>query len=68
MNPKRTDLIEKFTQAGLPLFTIEEMAQMAEDIAGIPGRVELHEKIVAYVEYRDGTIIDVVRQSKEKSK
>ena len=64
VNPKRTDLIEKFTQAGLPLFTIEEMAQMAEDIAGIPGTVELHEKIVAYVEYRDGTIIDTVRQIK----
>ena len=40
------------------------MAQMAEDIAGIPGTVELHEKIVAYVEYRDGTIIDTVRQIK----
>jgi citrate lyase subunit alpha/citrate CoA-transferase len=35
---------------------------LAEKIAGAPKAVKTGEKIVAVVEYRDGTIIDVVRQ------
>ncbi|VFS48508.1 Citrate lyase alpha chain [Budvicia aquatica] len=60
VNPRRQDLIERFTAAGLPLMTIEQMKSLAEEIAGVPEPISLSEKIIAVVEYRDGTIIDVV--------
>lgn len=60
VNPRRQDLIERLSRRGLPLKTIEELKYMAEDIAGIPEPIALSNHIVAIVEYRDGTIIDVV--------
>ena len=62
VNPRRTDLKEKFLAAGLPVKEIRELKILAEKIAGTPKQVKTGEKIVAVVEYRDGTIIDVVRQ------
>ena len=62
VNPRRTDLKEKFLAAGLPVKEISELKILAEKIAGTPKQVKTGEKIVAVVEYRDGTIIDVVRQ------
>ncbi len=64
VNPARSDLRDKFAAAGLPLIPIEEMAALAEKIAGKPLPVATGEKIVAIVEYRDGSVIDVVRQIK----
>lgn len=60
VNPNRADLTERFTAAGLPLMTIEEMKSLAEEIAGVPEPIALTDEIVAVVEYRDGSIIDVV--------
>lgn len=60
VNPRRQDLIERFTCAGLPLMTIEQMKSLAEEIAGVPEPISLSDEIIAVVEYRDGTIIDVV--------
>ncbi|WP_371380844.1 citrate lyase subunit alpha [Sporomusa aerivorans] len=62
VNPRRTDLIEKFKTAGLPLKTVEELKELAEKIAGVPERITTRDKVVAVVEYRDGTVIDVVKQ------
>ena len=62
VNPRRTDLKEKFLAAGLPVKDIIELKELAEKIAGTPKQVKTGNKIVAVVEYRDGTIIDVVRQ------
>lgn len=62
VNPRRVDLIEKLSHANLPLVTIDELKEMAERITGVPKGVQTLEKIVAVVEYRDGSIIDVVRQ------
>jgi len=62
VNPRRTDLKEKLLAAGLPVKDIRELKELAEKIAGTPKQVKTGEKIVAVVEYRDGTIIDVVRQ------
>ncbi|OPJ56454.1 citrate lyase subunit alpha [Alkalithermobacter paradoxus] len=64
INPLRTDLIEKLSNTNLPLLTIEELKEKAEKIAGKPKAIEYGEKIVALVEYRDGTIIDVIREVK----
>jgi len=62
VNPRRTDLIEKLRTTNLPLVTIDELKTMAERITGVPKAVQILEKIVAVVEYRDGSVIDVVRQ------
>lgn len=62
INPKRTDLIEFYTDAGLPLLTIEELKKRAYEITGVPNPIKYKDKIVATVEYRDGTLIDKVLQ------
>lgn len=66
VNPRRQDLIECLSGRGLPLKTIEEMKQLAEDIAGVPDPIALTDDVVAVVEYRDGTIIDVVYRPANK--
>lgn len=64
VNPKRQDLLARLKKTMLPLFTIEELRDKAQRVAGTPDTIEFEEKIVALVEYRDGTIIDVIRQIK----
>lgn len=66
INPQRKDLIAIFERIPqIPVFTIEELQQKAEKIVGIPEPLQFTDRIVAYVEYRDGSILDVVRQVKE---
>lgn len=62
VNPRRKDLLEKMIAAGLPVRNILDLKQEAEKIAGIPGKIKTSDRVVAIVEYRDGTVIDVVRQ------
>lgn len=62
VNPRRTDLIEKLRETQLPVMTIEELKNLAEKMTGAPKQIQLSEDIVAVVEYRDGTVIDVVRK------
>ena len=62
VNPRRQDLKVCLQSKGLPVLDIRELKAMAERIAGIPQPIAKGDKIVAIVEYRDGTVIDVVRQ------
>lgn len=62
VNPQRTDLKERLICAGLPVKEIHELKSLAEKIAGVPDKLITGDRIVAVVEYRDGTIIDVIRQ------
>lgn len=62
VNPRRVDLIDKLSKTKLPLMTIEELKTLAEKITGVPTAIETSESIVAVVEYRDGSVIDVVRK------
>ncbi len=62
VNPRRQDLIEKLKQTNLPIMTIEELKAIAEKMTGKPKAIELSEDIVAVIEYRDGSVIDVVRR------
>jgi len=62
VNPLRKDLIANLQQSGLPLMSIYDLKQIAYDLAGTPEPIELSEEIVGVVEYRDGTIIDVIRK------
>lgn len=65
VNPLRQDLIEALSSANLPLKTIEELKDEAYAIVGRPDPLEFHDKVVAILEARDGTILDVVRQIKD---
>lgn len=62
INPLRRDLMDNLEKSNLPICTIEELKEKAEKIAGRPSPVEYEDKIVGIVEYRDGTVIDVIRQ------
>ncbi|MDD6088503.1 MAG: citrate lyase subunit alpha [Desulfovibrionaceae bacterium] len=65
INPRRTDLLEKLKDSKLPIMTIEELKKIGEKLAGIPDPVEYTDHIVGVVEYRDGTVIDVVYEPKK---
>jgi citrate lyase subunit alpha/citrate CoA-transferase len=41
---------------------ISSLKKAAEKAIGTPNPAEVGDKVVALVEYRDGTLIDVVRQ------
>ena len=65
INPLRQDLVEAYKDSDLPIVTIEELRDTAYRIAGKPDDVEFEDKVVAIVESRDGTILDVIRKIKE---
>lgn len=65
VNPKRPDLIEKLTAAGILLFTIEQLCERAYSLTGKPQSIKFTDKPVAVVRYRDGSIIDTVYQVAE---
>ena len=62
INPRRQDLLEALKDSGLPPCTIEELRDKPYALVGKPEEVQFEEQVVALVEYRDGTIIDVVRK------
>ncbi|MGL4761045.1 MAG: citrate lyase subunit alpha [Sarcina sp.] len=64
INPNRKDLIETLSKTDIPIFTIEELKEKAYKLTGVPNKIEFDDKIVALVEYRDGSIIDVIRKVK----
>ena len=61
INPARKDLISHFEALDIPQYTIEELKEKAYSIVGQPEPIKYGEKTVALIEYRDGTIIDVVK-------
>jgi citrate lyase subunit alpha/citrate CoA-transferase len=64
VNPARKDLIDKLKEKNLPVVTIDELKNIAEKLTGKPKEIEKEEEIVAVIEYRDGTVIDVVNKIK----
>ncbi|VAW13421.1 Citrate lyase alpha chain [hydrothermal vent metagenome] len=62
INPRRTGLIEKVADSGLPLKTIQQLKEEAESICGIPEKAQFTDKIIAAIKWVDGTVIDVVKQ------
>lgn len=65
VNPAREDLIGAMANAGIKLTTIEALKEKAYSLVGEPEDLQFHDKVVAVIEARDGTILDVVRQIKE---
>lgn len=65
VNPLRKDLLEKLAGSKLPIMTIQQLQQMAYDMVGKPKEMEYSQEekdIVAVIEYRDGSLLDVVRK------
>lgn len=64
INPRRTDLLEKLKDSNLPIVDIHELKAIGDKLAGVPDPVEYTDQVVAVVEYRDGTVIDLVYKPK----
>lgn len=61
VNPLRADLLERLKDSGLPLLSIRDLKRLGEEALDIPEQAAFTDRIVGVVEYRDGTVIDVVR-------
>ncbi len=68
LNPRHRcyrELKEDLEEAGLKLVTIEYLRELAESLTGVPKPIETTDRVVCIVEYRDGTVIDVIREIKK---
>ncbi|WMY73308.1 citrate lyase subunit alpha [Buttiauxella selenatireducens] len=65
VNPARPELAERLKEAGMKIVSIEWLRERAEILTGQPRAIEFTDRVVAVVRYRDGSVIDVVRQVKE---
>ena len=65
VNPQQHELKDRLIEAGYPVKEIVDLANEVEKITGVAQDVEFTDRVVGVVEYRDGTIIDVIRQVKE---
>lgn len=62
INPKRKDLISNLKNSGLPIMDIHDLKRLAYELGGAPKPIKLSDEVVAVVEYRDGTVIDVIKR------
>ncbi|MBU0927058.1 MAG: citrate lyase subunit alpha [Spirochaetes bacterium] len=62
INPRRGELAERARRAGLPLVTLGDLMVEVRAFTGIPDEPEFGDRVVAVVEWRDGTALDVVRE------
>ncbi len=62
VNPRHEDLKRELLRCNLP---VKEISQIQEEITRITGRprpLEFSDEVVGLIEYRDGSIIDVIRR------
>jgi len=67
VNPARQDILDRLKGSDLPVRTIQEMRDMAVGLSGEPEKPEFEDRVVALIEWRDGTVIDAVRQLRPKT-
>jgi citrate lyase subunit alpha/citrate CoA-transferase len=65
VNPRRSDLRDRLVSARIPVVPIDQLRKAAERRTGASRKrpPASGDRVVAVVEYRDGTVIDVVRQA-----
>jgi len=56
---------EDLDAAGIKTVSIEYLRDLAYSMTGVPKEIETTDKVTCIVEYRDGTVIDVIRQIKK---
>ena len=64
VNPNRKDIIEALDAAGIKHVPIKELQEKAYSLVGRPDDLQWKDKVVAILEARDGTILDVVKEIK----
>ncbi|KJS88441.1 MAG: citrate lyase subunit alpha [Peptococcaceae bacterium BICA1-8] len=62
VNPRRKDLEEKLLAMGLPVKNIYDLKNSIEKLTGKPEKIKTTDEVVAVVEYRNGSVIDVIRK------
>ncbi|MBJ6751805.1 citrate lyase subunit alpha [Geomonas anaerohicana] len=65
VNEKHAELKEELIRRKLPVKDISELQREICRVTGTPRPLEFEDEVVAVIEYRDGSIIDVVRRVKE---
>ena len=64
VNPARKDIIAALDAAGIKHVPIKQLQEKAYSLVGKPDDLQWKDKVVAILEARDGTILDVVREIK----
>jgi citrate lyase subunit alpha/citrate CoA-transferase len=67
INPRRQDLVSKLETSDLPIVPVTELKDRAYEATGGPPELKTTDRVIALIEYRDGTIIDVVKGLEKKS-
>ena len=62
VNPKDVELRQRLKDAGIRVVDIHDLKALAERTSGVPEKPRLGDRIVADVIYRDGTVIDHIRE------
>jgi citrate lyase subunit alpha/citrate CoA-transferase len=62
VNPRRGELAELARRAGLPVVEIAQLMEEVHSITGVPDLPVFKDRPVAVVEWRDGSLLDVVRE------
>lgn len=65
LNPRHRNyagLREDLEKTSLKLVSIEELQRLAESMTGVPRPIETTDRVTCIVEYRDGSVIDVIRE------
>ena len=66
VNPRREDVVEALKGSGVPLWDIEDLMKKAYSICGKPAEPRTTDDIVAAIQWRDGTLLDVVYRVKKE--
>jgi len=66
VNPRRADLVDRARGANLPLVSLGELMREVRSFTGVPEDPSFGDRIVALIEWRDGTVLDVVRNLPSK--
>ncbi len=61
VNPLYKNLEDNLKKAGLKVIDIKDLKDEVESITGKPVEPKFTDKIVGVIEYRDGTIVDVIK-------
>ena len=65
VNERHDGLAAELARRGVPVKEIRELQREITGVTGVPRPLEFEDEVVALIEYRDGSIIDVVRRVKE---
>lgn len=62
VNPRRPELAQQLRAAKLPVLDIHTLKAKVDALLGVPAAQAFEERIVGVVQYRDGSVIDVIRK------